>query len=171
VAVPAACLAGSGSEQVSAACNVADAAVLIRDMRNAPDYASAARRVIEELRGEAQKRLIVALAGKGVEARVDVVRSLYQAEAAFFDYMARSIQAELVEHPARIAAATAEARRDADRIVALRAAIAAETPVNVQVASSYLREHPETSRVVFNCSLACHQLIGVARGLNLFDSR
>jgi hypothetical protein len=171
VAVPVVCLAGTSSERITTVCEVIDAATFINDMRNAPDYSSAARRTLEQLRDAAQNRLIVTIAGNGVVERVKVVRAMYAAQVRFFTYVTAMIQAEMGTDPLRIASATVEARRHAQIVEQLRADIAAETTANVQAGASLLTSHPESSYVPFRCTLACRQLTGVAAGLNLFDSR
>lgn len=167
VSVPAACLV-AGQLKGGAACDVLDAYDLWKILR-APD-------VIHQLEGwvlkKAGKKTLVISLGPGHEnlgEQIDLIKALYQAEAKMFDEIARRIDAEMVEDPAKQQRLTQTAKLDNEAVKALRQQIYAEKEANVRASIDYLRRNPRSKAIGFNCSGACQQLIQAAQGIGVLE--
>jgi hypothetical protein len=59
---------------------------------------------------------------------------------------------------------------DSDAVAALRQRAADESRKNSDATSRYIRTHSQSSSgVTLRCEAACHQAIGIAQGINVFD--
>jgi hypothetical protein len=121
---------------------------------------------------KALKKAIVISLGQGQEnldRKLDLVKALYQAETQVFDEIARRIDAEMAEDPAKQALLEQTARLDNEAVKALRQRIYAEKEANVQASIDYLRRNPKTKAIRFDCSAACQQLVQAAKGINVLQ--
>ena len=182
VLVPTACLAasqmseGSSREAFTQTCHAINGGNLGWDLFNAlnADHPGGAiARILGEM--AAEKMVYMSFPrSMGVQERVNVVRGMYAALDRQFNWVAGRIQTELLENPAKAAQLRRLAIADAQKVEALKVQVYAENREAVQRAVVVLKKQYGYAGggfggIQFSCALACHQLIGAASGINVFD--